>query len=164
MFKINEHVVYKRDVCKIKGIKYNDFNNLDYYVLAPIDDDSLTIEVPMQNKGGHIRALISKKEVQTIINEIPNISIIEDHGRMIESEYKKLLSTGDHLDLVKIIKTTHLRNQEREAAGKKIGEKDSEYFKLTEKILYNEFSLVLGMKYEDTKKYVIDKVENISKK
>ena len=164
MFKINEHVVYKRDVCKVKGIKHREFNNKDYYILAPIDDDSLTIEVPTENRGGLIRALISKKEVKEIINKIPDVTVIVEQGRMIENEYKKLLNTGNHLDLIQIIKTTHLRNYEREEAGKKTAEKDSAYFQLAEKILYNEFGLVLGMDYDETKKYVMEKVEELLQK
>ena len=36
--------------------------------------------------------------------------------------------------------------------------KDTNYFNQAEKYLYNEFSVVLGMSYDDTKQYVIDKV------
>ena len=43
-------------------------------------------------------------------------------------------------DLIKIIKTTYLRNKERIDNNKKIGGTDDEYFKQAEKYLYNEFS------------------------
>lgn len=43
MYKINDYVVYKRDVCKIRDIK--DSN----YVLNPIDDQTLTITIPQSN-------------------------------------------------------------------------------------------------------------------
>ncbi len=164
MFKINEYVVYKRDVCKVTGIKHRDFNNKDYYILSPIEDDSLTIEVPTENINEHIRTLISSKEVEEIIQKIPSISILEDQGRMIENEYKKLLNSGEHLDLIKIIKTALFRNNERKEAGKRLTEKDSEYFKLAENMLYNEFALVLGMNYEETKKYVTEKVSELLQK
>jgi len=77
---------------------------------------------------------------------------------MMEYEYKNLLSSGSHEDLVKIIKTTYLRNKERIDNKKKISDKDNRYFQLAEKYLYNEFSIVLGLTIEDTKEYVIDKV------
>ena len=35
------------------------------------------------------------------------------------------------------------------------------YFKIAEKLLYSEFSVVLNMSYEDTKEYVISKVHKI---
>ncbi len=164
MFKINEYIVYKCDVCKISKFKHNHFNNKDYYVLEPIEDESLTIEVPKKKGNEHFRSLISKNDIQKIIKEIPNVSIIKDSNRTIETEYKKLLKTGEHLDLIKIIKTAQFRNQEREEAGKKTTEKDSKYIKLAEKMLYNELSLVLGMNYDETKKYVIQEVTGLSEK
>ena len=47
MFKVGSFIVYKKDVCKIKEIKEKD--NVVYYVLNPIDDDSLTITVCSDN-------------------------------------------------------------------------------------------------------------------
>ncbi len=164
MFKINEYVVYKCDVCKISKFKYNNINNKDYYVLEPVEDESLTIEVPKKKGNEHFRALISKKDIQNIIKEIPNVTVIKENNRMIEREYKKLLKTGQHLDLIKIIKTAHLRNKEREDEGKKTTEKDNKYIKLAEKSLYNEFSLVLEMSYDETKKYVSQEVTKILEK
>ncbi len=163
MFKENDYVVYRRNLCIVKGIKHSKVTEKDYYVLVPIDDESLTIDVPTENKHDSIRALISKTQVEQIIKEIPNVDAIEKNDRMIENEYKQLLNTGEHLALIQIIKTTYLRNKQREEAGKKRAEKDNNYFKLAEKILYNEFSVVLGMSYEDTKKYVVDKVTNLIK-
>lgn len=163
MFKENEYVVYKRDVCKVKGIRHSSRNDQEYYTLAPIIDDSLTISVPTENLNNCIRPLISLEEVERIINEIPNVEAITNQHRMIENEYKRLLNTGDHLDLIKIIKTTYLRNTEREEAGKKTTEKDSIYHKMAEKILYYEFSLVLNMSYDDTEEYVVNKVRELIK-
>ena len=54
MYKINDYVVYKRDVCIVKDIKDNYRNNEGYYILYPIDDDSLKIEVPISNKLNYI--------------------------------------------------------------------------------------------------------------
>lgn len=158
MFKINEFVVYKRDVCRVKEIKQNYLNGIDYYVLTPIDDASLTIEIPMDNKLGFIRKIISKDDVERIISTIKDVDIIiVDNERAYEQIYKDLLK-GNHLDLIKIIKTTYLKNENRFLNNKKISEKDDIYFKKAEKILYNEFSIALNMSYNETKNYVYNKV------
>ena len=159
MFKIGDFVVYKRDVCKIKETKK--INNLDYYILTPIDDETLKITVPQSTNL--IRNLISEEESKKIINWIPNIDIIKIDDRLIENEYKKLLNSGNLEDLIKIIKTTYLRNQNRISSHKKIGEKDDNYFKKAEKLLYNEISISLGLRYEETKKYIKDTVEGLLK-
>ncbi|MDO5569160.1 MAG: CarD family transcriptional regulator [bacterium] len=157
MFNINDFVVYHRNVCIINSIKEID-NRGKYYVIKPIDDDSLTISVPIDNK--FIRPIISQQQVEELINEIINIDVIDNtNEKMIEGEYKQLLSDiNNHKNLIKIIKTTYLRNEYRILNKKKVSEKDNEYFKIAEKLLYNELSVVLQMSYEDTKKYVINKV------
>lgn len=161
MYKVGDYVVYKREVCEVISIKEKEFMDMDYYVLVPISDNTLKIDVPVNNKMGYLRPLITKKEVEDIIKTIPNIKPIISTDRLIENEYRNLLNTNKHEDLIKIIKTTYLRNKERLDNNKKIGGKDDEYFKQAEKYLYSEFSIVLGMNYDETKKYVIEKVKEI---
>lgn len=84
--------------------------------------------------------------------------------RNIEQEYKKSLDNFTHENLIKIIKTSYIRNKARTDSKKKISDKDDMYFKIAEKLLYTEFSLALDMSYEDTKEYVIKRVvESVSK-
>lgn len=161
MFNINDHVVYKKDVCIIKDIKENHLDNSSYYVLVPITDESLKIEVPTTNRLGYLRNLISENEIQSIIQNIPNIPTIDENNRLIENEYKELLRSGSFEDLIKIIKTTYLRNKERTNNKKKLSDKDNTYFELAEKYLYTEFSIVLNKSYEETKKYVEDEVRKL---
>lgn len=160
MFKINDYLVFKKDVCKVKKIKQ--YNNEDYYILTPISDESLTINVPVSNKFNQIRSLITKEEVLNIIKEIPHIEEIKVQDRQIEQEYKSLLQNANHKDLIKIIKTAYSRNQKRLDENKKIGEKDNNYFNLAEKYLYTEFSIVLNMSYDETKEYVVNEVKKLT--
>lgn len=162
MFNVGEYAVYKRDVCKIKDIKKNHILDKDYYILAPIDDESLVIEIPADNKNGFLKKVITKEEVMELIKLIPSIELIVPFNeRMIENEYKQMINSGDHKDLIRIIKTAYLRNNNRINNGKKIGEKDNNYFKLAEKILYNEISVALQMTYDEAKQFVVDKVAEL---
>jgi RNA polymerase-interacting CarD/CdnL/TRCF family regulator len=85
MFNINDYVVYKKEVCRVKEIKENGLDNSSYYVLIPITDESLKIEVPTANRLGYLRNLISKEEIDEIIKKIPTIRIIEENDRLIET-------------------------------------------------------------------------------
>lgn len=161
MFKVGEYVIYKHDLCKVKDIKEKYFNNTDYYILESNNDSSLTISVPSNNIL--LRPLITKEEIDKLIARIPNIDIINNNSRMIENEYKKLLDSCSYDDLISIIKTTYLRNKERLDNNKKIAEKDNYYFEKAELILYSEFSMVLGLSFEETKKYVTDKIKEMLK-
>ena len=159
MFKIGDYVIYKRDVCKIKNTKTSKINNKEYYVLVPIDDKSLIINVPMENINDNIKKIISKTEALNLIDHIKDIDIIKNvPDKMLESEYKKLLTSGEREDLIRIIKTTYLRNQNRINDKKKIGEKDNNYFNLAEKKLYNELSVALNMSYDEIKEYIFNNV------
>lgn len=159
MYKINDYVVYKRGVCKVIDIKINHLSNKDYYVLCPIEDETLKIEVPTENRLGSIRTIISKEEVDEVINKIAEIPPLDSiNERLLEQEYRSLLNQDGYEPLIKIIKTTYLRNEERAKNKKKIGEKDNAYFEKAERMLYSEFSIALNMSYEETKEYVINKV------
>lgn len=157
MFKIDDYLIYKRDLCRVKDVNKKYFNNKDYYVLVPVTDDSLTIKVPVDSSD--IRSIISKDAALKLIKKIPSIEIIKTNDRLIENEYRNLFHTDNLEDLIKIIKTTYLRNEERKIAGKKIGDKDNNYFEKAEKYLYNELAASLGMDYDTCKKYIIDEVK-----
>ena len=159
MLEIGSYVVYKRDVCKIVNTEIKE--GIKYYELVPIDDNSLKIKVPIDNES--LKELMPKEEVMNLIKKIPNIDIIDCNDKTIEHEYKALLSTGNKEDLVKIIKTTYLKNKERLDNKKKISDKDNSYFEKAERILYNEISIVLEKSFEETKKYFIERVTEIIK-
>jgi len=155
MFKIGEYLVYRKDVCKVKDIKEKE--GKEYYQLMPVDDESLKIEVPIDNEN--LRCVISKVDLENLVNSIPNIDTIDCSDRMIELEYRNLISTGSKEDLIKVIKTAYLRNKERIANKKKLSEKDTNYQEKAEKLLYNEFSVVLNKTFDQVKEYIINKVE-----
>ena len=163
MYKINDIVMYKKDVCRIKDIKTNNLNGTEYYVMVPLNDDSLIIDTPAENKLGYIRDLISLDEVNKLINEIPGLEPFDNlDDKNMEFYYKNAIYNGTHRDLIKVIKSSYIRNENRLKNNKKISERDDRYFKLAEQYLYLEFGAVLNMSFDETKEYIINKVkENI---
>lgn len=123
--------------------------------MNPIDDDSLIINIPIENKLGLIRDIIAPKDAKELIKQIPKIPPIENiNEKNLETRYKEMLNTRNNENLIKIIKTTFLRNKNRTDNKKKISEKDNKYFKLAEKYLYNELSISLNVSVEDVKNYI----------
>lgn len=161
MYKKDQYVVYKHDVCKIKNIKENKGNT--YYVMTPIDDDSLIIDIPIDNKNWLLRDIISKENAINLIKKIPKIEPIENiNEKKLEEYYKEMLKNNDYESLIKIIKTTYLRNEYRLKNKKKINEKDNTYFKLAEKYLHNELAISLNMSLEEVKNYIFNIVSKIT--
>lgn len=152
MFKKGNYIVYRKDVCFINDII--ELRGEKYYALSPLCDESLQLKIPVSNKTGLIREVISKENAEKLIDSIPSIEVLDLNEKTIENEYQKLLSSSSVEDLIKIIKTTYLRNDNRLKNGKKIGEKDDSYFKKAEKLLYMELSISLNMTYKEAKDYV----------
>lgn len=157
MYKINDKIIYKRDVCIIKEIKKNFYKETDYYCISPITDETLTINVPVDTPL--IKNLLTKEQALNIIDSISKVKPINSDDKSLENIYKELLGTDDELDLVIIIKTTYLRNKKRLDTGKKIGNKDDTYFKKAENYLYTSLSISLNMSYDECKNFIIDKLE-----
>lgn len=164
MYKVGDIVVHKRDICKITGIIKKFRLDEDYYTLTPIDDSSLVIHTPIMDKRGLIRSIISKEAAETLINEIPDIETIQfDDDRALEGKYNTLIDSGKHRDLIQIIKTTYIRREEKENCGKKVSEKDKNFFRLAEKMFYTELSVALNKTYDETKEYIVSQVAKIAK-
>ena len=159
-FKVGDLLVYKKDVCIVNEIKIKYLRDMDYYILSPITDKSLKIQIPTNSNA--IRELITKQKVKEILKSIPNIEVIKLDSKNLENEYKQLMQNGTHEDLIKIIKTTYLRNKERIDNNKKTTDKDNYYFNQAESYLYNELSVVLNLTYDETKEYIISEVNKQS--
>lgn len=150
-----KYIIYRKSLCIIESIKDNK------YILKSVEDPTLKMQVPINMP--YLRKLVSKQEIEKIIKKIPSIPIIDIPDKQLENTYKELLASATFEDLIKIIKTTYIRNNNRKLKNKKISDRDKYYFNLAEKYLYEEFSVVLNLSYEDTKNYIINKINNIQK-
>lgn len=146
-----DYIVYRKETCKI--IEKED----GYYRLVPVNDTSIKYKVPVNSN--FLKKVITKEEIDRLLLEIPEINTIDLGEKQIEQEYKELMKRGTHEDLVKIIKTSYLRNQIRILNNKRISEIDDEYFKRAEKYLYEEIGIVLNLSFENTKEYIINKLK-----
>lgn len=146
-----DYIVYRKETCKI--IEKED----GYYKLVPVNDTSIKYKVPVDSN--FLKKVITKEEIDRLLLEIPEINTIDLGEKQIEQEYKELMKSGTHEDLVKIIKTSYLRNQIRILNNKRISEIDDEYFRRVEKYLYEEIGIVLNLSFEDTKEYIINKLK-----
>lgn len=155
MYNVNDYVVYMHETCKILEIK--NIKDKKYYVLEPINDNSLKISIPCDNKN--IKSIISREKIDNLISNIPSILEIDESNKNLDSKYKELLNNNSYEDLIRIIKTTYLRNMNILNNKKKISDKDVYYFLLAEKYLYSEMSITLNMTIEEVREYIKKKLE-----
>lgn len=160
MFAINDSVLYGNEgVCLITGIVKKEFNSelIDYYLLKPIYSPNSSIYVPLNNNTliNKIHPLVSTDEIIKLINLMPKedtIWIEDDNNR--REEYKKIISSGDRLHLMKLIKTLYLKREDLQNKRKKLLTSDDNFFKTAEKILYDEFAYVLDIKPDEVLPYI----------
>ena len=160
MFNVSDYLVYGKKVCKVKEII--NIKEEPYYVLVPTQEESLTIKIP--TKSNKIRKIITKEEIDKLMKRIKDINIIQTDEKYLDSEYKKCLAEDTYEGLIKVIKTTYLKNKKRIDENKKTTDRDMKYFEKAEEYLYNELRIPLNLSFEETKKYVVDKVKKEEKK
>ncbi|MEG0177389.1 hypothetical protein [Anaerorhabdus sp.] len=160
MYKIGEKVIYKTEVCSVKEIKKNALNKEMYYILVPIFSGGCetTIQVPTSNKAGNVHELLTKEEIEQLVDDIPNIPVCDMNDILVKKEYEVLLKTNKPSDLVRIIKTTYLKNKIRVENNKKISSVDDSYFHEAERILYTQLSVVLEKTVDETRAYLTQKL------
>lgn len=165
MFEKGEYVVYgSTGVCEVMDITTMDLEGVPkdrlYYVLHPYAQKDGRIFIPVDNEKNVIRRILSKKEADNLIDDIPNIDgFWISNDKLREVKYKECIRSCECREWIRIIKTLYLRKQERLANGKKITAIDSRYFKQAEENLYSELSISLNIPKEEMEKYITDKIE-----
>ena len=140
MFKINDVLVYgTQGVCKIVDIEEKSVSGTKkkYYVLRPIDEKGPTIFAPVDNE------YVLKK--------------------MRKEQYKSIIASGDHLELIMLIKSLYAHKKAREADSRRLHMSDERFFKEAEQLLYDEFQYVLKLhNKDDLMKYILARIEKKS--
>lgn len=154
MYQEKDYVIYKKDLCQITKIET--IKEKTYYTLKPQNDKTLSIKIPTTT---YLKKPLSKEEALTLIHKLTKIPPLNINEKLLENEYKSLLKTNKHEDLIKIIKTTYLRNMTRKNSGKKESDKDTNFFEQAEKYLYTELAYSLNMTYDDCKNFILEEVK-----
>lgn len=165
MIQINDTILYSSEgVCTVIDIVEQDFGGkpVKYYVLKPVYNKNSTVYVPVDNETltAKMRRVLSAAEIHEIIRAIPSESPmwIEDEAERKET-YREILLRGDRMELLRMIKALYEHQQTQRAKGKHLHTADEHFFKEAEKILYNEFALVLQIRPDQVVPFILQQVE-----
>ena len=151
-YKINDTVLYGFDgVCTVTDITKKTVcgKEYSYYVLKPVSTDRSTFFVPTENEKSvaKLKRVLSEKEIYQLIRSMPKGDTIWiDNENLRTERYKQIIAGNDRQQLVALIRTLYFKKCELEEKGKKLHKWDETYMKEAEKLLYEEFSLVLNLK------------------
>lgn len=166
MFFKNDIIRYgAHGVCKIADITEKNFNGVpvEYYVLKPIYNDTSTIYVPLHNQSltDKMHKVLSAEEIRALIQAMPHEEsmwwIDDEEAR--KRRYQEILVDGDRVELIRMIKALYLRQREQQAKGRKLHMADDRFFKEAERMLYEEFALVLQMKKEEVLPFILEQLQ-----
>lgn len=167
MFSVGDNVVYESlGVCRVKDIVRKTFEPLperDYYVLEMVYGPATTVYAPVDSDKLNIRPVLGASEVGEIIASMPSrpeISGTDDGER--RSRFREIITSGDRDGLVRIIKTLYSR-RENVPKGRKFPDADERLMRDAERILYEEFALVLGIKPTEVIGYIYEHIDQDGK-
>jgi CarD family transcriptional regulator len=170
MFSIGDVVSYgSAGVCRIDGECEQKVKGekKKYLVLKPVHRTNSTVYVPMDNETlmGRLKSLLTFEEVEELIEAMPdeNTAWISDDSERTE-KFKEIIKGSDRLALVRMVRMLYLRRQEQTAKGRKLRSSDEYFLKDAESKLFDEFSVVLGIKPEDVVEFIGKKLGTLDNK
>ena len=160
MYSTGQAVVYASyGVCVISAIEKHDFSgeDIEYYVLRPINDHKNTFYVPTSNSTlvNKMRPVFSHEEAEKLIKVMPdeNSIWIDDEAARKEA-YSSIIDSGDRLELVKLIKTLYIHKQKLAEQHKQLHSNDERFLNNAENMLFDELAYALGIPREEVIPYI----------
>lgn len=165
MYQIGETVLYGTEgVCRISEMQEMKVSGKrkTYYVLKPVHREGATVFVPTDNDAllSKMRRILSAEEVDAIIRTAAAEELLWiDDPNERKLEYSKILTCGDRTSLVRLIRTLYLRREALRAVGKHLRSGDDQLLRDAEKLLNDEFALVLNIPQHDVPEYIRSRLE-----
>ena len=165
MIKKNDTVLYGvHGVCKVADtvVRKIGGEEREYYVLKPVFDRGTVLYVPTWNEQltAKLKRILSAEEIYAMIRSMP-----EEELLWIENEndrkriYQEALVSGEREQLVRLIKTLHVRREKRAAQKKALLLSDERFMKEAERILYEEFAYVLKIGREQVLPLIMQEIQ-----
>ena len=155
MFKVDDYIMYGRTgVCKVIDITNEKFINGEerkYYVLSGIHNNNNTIiKIPLDNTKIPMRKIISKGDVTSLINDMSNMEALWiDDEKKRSNKFKTMLKSGKCEDLIELISNKRY--------FKKLNKADKEIIKEAERLVSEEFAIILNISPKEVNSYISSK-------
>lgn len=164
MFEVGDYVVYDSyGVYQVNKVGSLDMSGVPkdkiYYTLVSPYVKDATIYSAVDNPKVIMRAIMDKDEAMNLIASMKDVELFDIKEEKKRNEiFNEALKTCDCKNLVKIIKTLYIRQEQKLAEGKKSTAGDDKYLKIAEERLYGELAISLDMDRKDVKEFVEKKV------
>lgn len=150
MYEVGALVLYdRRGVYKVEHVGAPPVRGAagDYYKLCAVFSNSNEIIYTPVDTVSSMRPLISYSEA---VRQLELFSQLEPHifrfakSMDLTAHYKSMLASHKVEDCLLLIKEIHIRQKEMARQKKRLGQTDTQYLKLAEKLICEEFAVVLA--------------------
>ena len=158
MFNIGDVIIYSsHGLCQIDDIcekTYGDSTGT-YYVLHPLDNARLIINIPIDSEKIVMQNVLTKEEAEEILHSFqqPGIEWIEN-ARERTKKYKSLVNTGNRTVIAQVAVTLMEKKREADEDEKKLDGDDRILLANIENMMYKELAVSLDTSYEEISKKV----------
>jgi len=164
MFAAGDMVCYgAQGVCRVEELAMRNFGNAEklYYVLKAVSTGGATVFVPVDNEKltGRMRRVLSPGEIDEMIRSVAaEETLWEDDENRRKEQYHELLTGGDRKALIRQVRALHHHRREQLSRDRKLHVCDERFLKDAERILYDEFALVLRIKPDQVLPFIMEQL------
>lgn len=163
MFNVDDYIMYgMTGVCKVVDITNERFINNEkrkYYILSPIYNNDTIIKIPLDNNKVPMRKVISKDDMTSLINDVPNMETLWiDDERKRNEQFQTMLKSGQCEELIKLIRSIHFGKKHVKLSGKKLQKTDKDIKKEAERLLTEEFATILNISPNEVNSDILSKI------
>ncbi|SOC43347.1 CarD family transcriptional regulator [Ureibacillus acetophenoni] len=160
MYSVGDLIMYSsHGICEIDDITEKNFSNQTktYYVMHPINNAQLVINVPIHSDKINLQDVVNKATAQKIIDsfEHPGVDWIEKNNHRIHI-YSEAIKHGDRYEIAKIVNTLMVKQHELQLFEKKLSSQDMKLLTSIQNILFSELALSLETTSDDIYNRVVE--------
>ena len=154
MFCVGQTVLYgSNGVCMVDDVteKRIGKTKMQYYVLKPLCNNTSTLFVPTANQQlvSKMRRILTEDEAEAILRDLPPCGDWNDNKQERSEQFRAIITEGSCVELIRLIRLVRTHEQEQLAGGKRLHISDERFLKEAEKMVCEEFSLVLHISRDE---------------
>ena len=154
MFCVGQTVLYgSNGVCMVDDVteKRIGKTKMQYYVLKPLCNNTSTLFVPTANQQlvSKMRRILTEDEAEAILRDLPPCGDWNDNKQERSELFRAIITEGSCVELIRLIRLVRTHEQEQLAGGKRLHITDERFLKEAEKMVCEEFSLVLHISRDE---------------
>lgn len=154
MFCVGQTVLYgSNGVCMVDDVteKRIGKTKMQYYVLKPLCNNTSTLFVPTANQQlvSKMRLILTEDEAEAVLRDLPPCGDWNDNKQERSEQFRAIITEGSCVELIRLIRLVRTHEQEQLAGGKRLHITDERFLKEAEKMVCEEFSLVLHISRDE---------------